>query len=56
MKIGDNVTRKWKPALGKGKVIHLLGETVVVKWFCDGVPRLEFEERKYLKVINEKGS
>ena len=53
MKIGDNVTRKWKPALGQGQVVHLLGETVVVRWFLEGRPRLEFEERKYLKVINE---
>jgi len=53
MKIGDSVIRKWKPALGEGKIVHLLGETIVVKWFCDDMPRLEFEEKKYLKVINE---
>ena len=55
MKIGDNVTRKWKPALGQGKIVHLLGETVVVKWTVDGVPKLLFEERKYLKVSSEGG-
>tara|TARA_Y100001963_G_C6675834_1_gene397376 strand:- start:69 stop:236 length:168 start_codon:yes stop_codon:yes gene_type:complete len=53
MKIGDNVIRKWKPMLGEGKIIHLLGETVVVKWLRDGKPEIGLEEKRYIKVINE---
>ena len=47
MKIGDKVTRRWRPALGEGEIIHLMGDTVVVKWPRDGIPRMEFEEKKY---------
>lgn len=53
MKIGDKVTRKWRPALGEGEVVHLMGESVVVKWRKNGIPKVEFEERKYLKVVDE---
>lgn len=53
MKIGDNVTRKWKPALGEGKIIHLLGDRVVVQWTSNGLPKLQFELKKYLRVVDE---
>ena len=47
MKIGDKVTRRWRPALGEGEIIHLMGDTVGVKGPRDGIPRMEFEEKKY---------
>jgi len=53
MKIGDKVIRKWRPALGTGEIVHLMGEIVVVKWKPGDKPQTEFEEKKYLKVINE---
>ena len=55
MKIGDKVTRKWRPALGEGEIVHLMGESVVVKWKRDGIPKMEFEKVKYLRLINEGG-
>tara|TARA_B100000287_G_scaffold412392_1_gene442801 strand:- start:135 stop:290 length:156 start_codon:yes stop_codon:yes gene_type:complete len=51
MKPGDKVLRKWKPKYGEGKVVHVLGETIVVLWTGTGVPKIEFEEKKYLKLI-----
>ena len=53
MKTGDTVTRKWKPEYGKGQIIHILGESIVVKWTHTGMPTLNIEDKKYLKVVNE---
>ena len=49
MKPGDLVLRKWKPQYGTGTVIHVLGETVVVKWILDEKPKIVFEKEKHLK-------
>jgi hypothetical protein len=54
-KIGDQVTRKWKPHFGKGTITHILGDKIVVTWYGTEMPRIEFEEIKNLKVTNESG-
>ena len=54
-KIGDEVTRKWKPKLGKGIVTHILGDKFVVTWYGHEKPKIEFEEEKNLKAFNEGG-
>ena len=52
MKTGDKVKRLWKPALGTGVVMHILGDKIVVKWSANHErPRIEIEEAKYLKTI-----
>ena len=51
-KIGDKVIRKWRPHYGNGVITHILGDKIVVTWYGDEVPRVEFEEVKYLKAIN----
>ncbi len=53
MKPGDQVSRKWKPKYGTGTVVHVLGETIVVKWIVNERPKIIFENQKYLKKINE---
>ncbi len=53
MKPGDQVSRKWKPQYGTGTVVHVLGETIVVKWILNERPKIIFENQKYLKKINE---
>ena len=53
MKIGDKVIRKWKPALGEGKIVHLLGDTAVVRFNPSGITSMEIEKIKHLKVISE---
>ena len=53
MKTGDKVTRKWKPELGEGVVLHALGDKIVVKWYGLSRPLVNFEQLKYLKIINE---
>ncbi len=53
MNIGDKVTRKWKPEYGEGRVIHVLGDTIVVKWLGMDRPLLNIEKLKYLKVVDE---
>ena len=55
MKVGDTVTRKWKPALGNGIILHILGKTFVVKWYGLDRPLVQFEEEKNLK-IKTKGN
>jgi len=53
MKIGDRVIRKWKPQYGEGTILHILGETIVVKWMGFERPTINIESPKYLKIINE---
>ena len=53
MKTGDTVIRKWKPALGEGTILHVLGDKVCVKWHGPARPKIIFEHPKHLKVINE---
>jgi hypothetical protein len=55
MKTGDKVIRKWKPSLGEGKVVHILGDKIVVQWMPNGNPKMNIEDKKYLKLINESG-
>ena len=52
MKPGDKVKRMWKPKYGHGEVIHVLGDTIVVKWNIDNKPKILFEEIKYLKMVD----
>jgi hypothetical protein len=52
MKPGDKVTRMWKPKYGQGEVVHVLGETIVVKWVINNNPQLIFEQIRYLKKVN----
>ena len=52
MKPGDKVTRKWKPQYGTGTVVHVLGETIAVKWILNHIPKIILEEYKYLRKIN----
>ena len=49
MKIGDKVTRKWKPTLGEGTILHILGDKIVVKWPSTGIPVIHFEKQEHLK-------
>lgn len=51
MRVGDLVARKWKPALGHGRVLHMLGDKACVKWWVDGRPFISFEHKKNLKAI-----
>jgi ribosomal protein L21E len=51
MKSGDLVLRKWKPKYGTGIVLHVLGETIVVKWILDERPKIIFEKEKHLKKV-----
>ncbi len=51
MKPGDKVRRMWKPKYGQGEIIHILGETIVVKWTIDNKPQIMFEKIKYLKRV-----
>ena len=53
MKIGDKVTRRWKPALGIGTVTHILGDKYVVMWNNNGSTSIEFEKLEHLKAVNE---
>ena len=56
MKIGDKVVRKWKPSFDDGRVMHIFGDKVLVKWyFANKVPVNILEEAKHLKVVNEGG-
>ena len=52
IKIGDKVTRRWKPALGVGEVMHVLGETIVVKWTAGDKPDTVFESAKHLRKVD----
>ena len=54
MKPGDLVTRKWRPNYGAGTIIHVLGDTIVVKWVLNEKPKVIIENRKYLKHLSEK--
>jgi hypothetical protein len=51
MKTGDRVKRKWKPSLGEGVILHILGEKICVKWYGPQVPKISFEVSKNLKEI-----
>ena len=51
MKPGDLVTRKWKPQYGTGTIVHVLGETIIVKWILDEKPKIAFEKEKHLKKV-----
>ena len=56
IKLNDKVERKWKPELGQGEVLHLIGESAVVRWQGTRsgnlvTPVVTIEERKYLKVL-----
>ena len=53
MKVGDKVTRKWKPALGEGTILHILGEKICVKWYGPNRPKIVFEELRHLKAVDE---
>ena len=53
LKIGDKVERRWKPALGHGIITHILGNKIVVTWYGPEKPIVEFEQAKYLRVLNE---
>ncbi len=53
LKIGDKVERRWKPALGHGVITHILGNKIVVTWYGPEKPIVEFEQAKYLRVLNE---
>ena len=53
MKVGDRVTRKWKPALGEGTILHILGDKICVKWYGLKIPKIAFEELKHLKAVDE---
>jgi len=51
MNIGDKVTRRWKPSLGVGTILHILGDKIVVKWDGGARPTINFEKLKHLKAI-----
>ena len=51
MKPGDKVKRMWKPKYGHGEIVHVLGNTIVVKWNIDNKVKLIFEEIKYLRKV-----
>jgi hypothetical protein len=51
MKVGDKVTRKWKPALGTGTILHILGDKICVKWSNGSRPKVLFEELDHLKAV-----
>jgi len=51
MKPGDKVKRMWKPKYGHGEIVHVLGNTIVVKWNIDNEVKLIFEEIKYLRKV-----
>lgn len=51
MKPGDLVTRKWKPQYGIGTIVHVLGETIVVKWVLNKRPKMIFEKKEHLKKV-----
>ena len=51
MNIGDKVTRKWKPALGEGTILHIFGDKIVVRWGGPDHPTIHFEKLKHLKII-----
>jgi hypothetical protein len=53
MKVGDKVTRRWKPALGVGTILHILGDKICVKWSNGNRPKVLFEAPKHLKVADE---
>jgi len=52
MRPGDLVLRKWKPKYGIGTIIHVLGETIVVKWILNDRPKIIFENQKHLKKVD----
>jgi len=49
MNIGDKVTRRWKPALGEGTILHILGDKIVVRWMGGGLPAIHFEKPEHLR-------
>ncbi len=51
MKPGDKVKRMWKPKYGHGEVIHVLGDTIVVRWNIENKAQLIFEQMKYLRKV-----
>ena len=55
MKVGDTVTRKWKPQYGEGIILHILGdEKVIVKWYGARLrPLVLVDNIKYLKAIGK---
>jgi len=53
MKPGDKVTRKWKPSLGVGEVLHILGENIVVNWNPKGISNVSSEKQKHLKFVDK---
>ena len=53
MNIGDRVTRKWKPALGEGTILHILGDKIVVRWSGLEKPTIHFEKPEHLRALNE---
>ena len=53
MKPGDLVTRKWKPQYGIGTIVHILGETIVVKWVLNERPKMIFEKKEHLKKVSK---
>lgn len=52
-KVGDKVTRKWKPHLGSGRITHIIGDKIVVTWYGGEMPKIEFEVEKNLKATSE---
>ena len=53
MQVGDRVTRRWKPALGIGTILHILGNKICVKWSNGSRPKVAFELPKHLKAVDE---
>ena len=51
MKPGDKVKRMWKPKYGHGEIIHVLGDTIVVRWNIENKVQLIFEQMKYLRKV-----
>jgi len=51
MKPGDRVTRKWKPALGEGEVLHILGDDIVINWNPSGIAKVTAENKKYVILL-----
>ena len=51
MKPGDLVSRKWKPQFGTGTIIHVLGESIVVRWVLNNKPKIVIEKQKHLKRV-----
>ena len=53
IRVKDKVIKDKKPELGEGVVLHIFGDSYVVKWYGTGRPLIQYEKVKDLRKADE---